>query len=206
LIRLLTVVALVAASTAVAACEWGDKEPSGAHAPGTPWSPATSRDAASPPPAAIVAAGTCGSAVELSLDEPSPLGKTFAEDDRVEVHIRYSAPGCVRARVFLYGFHPVGTRWFEHWCQSGGRLPTCNDDGLPSHFNLYGRSIDGEGVVTFVAQSGGFPPFDASSAPDLEGFVLCIVDVAVNDGVLGGAVYQEDFVHAGDGCPDHTGR
>jgi hypothetical protein len=194
LVRLLTVVALVAASTAAAACEWGDKEPPQARRPATP----------TPVPFEVVVAVSgpsgCGDDVSLTLDAHTPLGETFVYETTIITHVWYRAPNCTRASVQLRGFHHPQSAWYEYWCVRDDPLQICTEKGIPSFITSEPRELtEQEGHVGFRTIQGPWRgPWSLSSRPNFNGFTLCAIDVTLNDGVY--ASHTQRFLHLEDGC------
>lgn len=118
--------------------------------------------------------------------------RIYHDGDALSIQLHYVAPGCTHLSAGFGGRHVKGSPWYEYWCGATSSLTieksaVCKDT-LSSLLHAHGVALTGaEGTVDLVAEPGAFPPTDVGSAPNLEGFELCTLQLGVNDGRLDGS-------------------
>jgi hypothetical protein len=128
--------------------------------------------------------GTCGSNAVVEAIDP-PFGHVFHRSDEVAIDLFYDAPGCRNVSVTFEGEHLAGSPRYESYCgrQCGTSISSRYDSG---QVELNGTS----GTLTVLKRDGPFPRTSDREANSLEGFRLCSLIITLNDGALGGAIYE----------------
>jgi hypothetical protein len=128
------------------------------------------------------------------LQEPWPIGRLYQDGGELAATISYLAPaGMKNVSASFSGVHGPGSPWYDHWCTREERPPTCGVRMYSSFETTPLPLVEPSGMLTLVGLTGGFPPASAASPPSLEGFVLCSVEIRMDDGVWGGAFVTQTF-------------
>lgn len=141
----------------------------------------------------------CGTDASVTPTD-NPIGRTYRDGDDLSVSIDYDPGTCTLAGVSFRGYFPKGSPWYDHWCGGPTPLTACDGTRIAASFveNAEIRTQATGGSITLKASPGPFPPPNASTPPNLDGFHLCGVDIFLHDDAFGGNFVR--FALAGPPC------
>jgi hypothetical protein len=131
--------------------------------------------------------GPCSEARATLLTELTPE-RVYHDGDALRAEVEYSAPGCTTARAYFRGHHIAGSPRYHYYC------PQCVRPNYPGGLSSDEVGLPSEsGVIRLEARPGPFPPPEAASEPNLEGFQLCTLTIDFGDGQPEGNSVDQAF-------------